>query len=162
MAAEGRGLTTLGRVVAIHIAAERSGPLRAVPAVRAVRGRGLEGDRYFDHARRLSRDPRKAVGLTLIEEEALLRLEEEHGIVLSGAESRRNLVTRGVRLEDLVDRQFRVGGAIARGIMPCEPCIHLERLTGKKVIRGLVGRGGLRAAIVATGSVEVGDPVQVD
>ena len=150
-----------GRVEALHLARSRGETLVGVERVRAVRGRGLEGDRYFDAARRLSRDPRLAVDVTLIEAETLEALAED-GIELTAAQSRRNVLTRGVRLEELVDRQFRVGGAILRGLLPCHPCRHLERLTGKPVLRPLVGRGGLRAAVVATGWLAVGDPVLVE
>lgn len=154
-------LVVAGRVEALNLAPSRGEPLVSVERVRAVRGRGLEGDRYFDAARRLSRDPRLAVDVTLIEAEALEALAED-GIQLAPGESRRNVLTRGVRLDELVDRQFRVGGAILRGLLPCHPCRHLERLTGKPVLRPLVGRGGLRAAVVATGWVAVGDPVLVE
>ncbi|HUH12345.1 MAG TPA: MOSC domain-containing protein, partial [Longimicrobiales bacterium] len=127
-----------------------------------VRGRGLEGDRYFDAARRMSRDPRRAVDVTLIAAEALDALAAEHGLSLTAAESRRNVLTRGLELDALVDRQFRVGGAILRGLLPCHPCRHLELLIGKPVLGALAGRGGLRAVVVATGWLAVGDAVQVE
>lgn len=157
----GGGLREVGRVTAIHVAAERGGPPVPLGVVRAVRGRGLEGDRYYDHTRKLSRDPRKAVGVTLIAQEALEALEWETGVPLTAAESRRNLATLGVDLGELVGRQFRVGGAVLRGLLPCEPCLRLERLTGRRLIRGLRGRGGLRAIIVGTGAIAVGDSVLV-
>ena len=90
-------------------------------------------------------NPARACAITLIEAEALEALEREHGVRLEPHESRRNIVTRGVALNELVGREFRVGEVVLRGLMLCEPCRHLEKLTGKQLIRGLVHRGGLRA-----------------
>lgn len=147
---------------AIHVAPERSAKPVPLERVRAVRGRGLEGDRYFDYARRISRTPRKACALTLIEAEALEAVESELGLRVDPGETRRNVLTRGVRLNDLVGRQFRLGDVIARGILRCEPCRHLESLTDKALIRPLVGRGGLRAEVLRSGWIAVGDAVQVE
>ena len=72
-------------------------------------------------------------------------------------ESRRNITTRGVALNHLVGRTFRVGGAVFKGLRLCEPCGHLEQLTGRQVRPGLVHRGGLRSEIIETGLVSVGD-----
>ncbi|HEX7051107.1 MAG TPA: MOSC domain-containing protein [Longimicrobiales bacterium] len=145
----------------LHIAPERWAPMVEVREVRAVAGRGIEGDRYFDHVRRLSRDPRRACAVTLIEEEALEALEREFAVALAPGECRRNVVTHGIRLNALVGREFRIGSAVARGLLLCEPCRHLEKLTGRELIRGLLHRGGLRAEILRGGRIEVGDPVAV-
>lgn len=136
-------------------------PLRAVSRITVRAGRGVEGDRYFDYARRLSRDPGKACAITLVEMEALEALEREHGIVMTPTESRRTVAVRGVDLNALVGREFRVGSARLRGQLPCEPCVHLERLSGKRVVRGLVHRGGLRAEVLEDGEIEIGDGLEV-
>lgn len=128
-----------------------------VREVRAVAGRGLEGDRNF-----LSDgdpQPGRDADLTLIASEALEALASEIGLVLTAAESRRNLLTRGVDLNLLVGQRFRVGEALCEGIELCEPCRHLEGMTYPGVLRGLVHRGGLRAAIVEGGEISVGDAV---
>ena len=96
---------------------------------------------------------------TFIEAEALEALTNDYHLELSGAESRRNFTTRGVALNHLVGRQFRVGEAVFRGIRLCEPCTHLEEVSGKSVRKGLIHRGGLRAQIVKSGLVRVGDDV---
>ncbi len=161
MADPDRASSAAGLVVALSIGAERLQPLVSVPRVTARAGRGVEGDRYFDHARRLSRDPHRACGITLIEMEALEALEREHGIAMTPAESRRTVAVRGIDLNALVGHEFRVGSARLRGLLLCEPCVHLERLSGKKVVRGLVHRGGLRAAIIEDGEIAVGDTLAV-
>ncbi len=84
----------------------------------------------------------------------------ERGIELPPIESRRNVVTRGIRLLDLIGRRFRIGEVVCEGVRPCPPCKHLEEITGKKVMRPLIHRGGVRARIVEGGWIRVGDPIQ--
>jgi MOSC domain-containing protein YiiM len=148
-----------GRVEAIHIAREAGQPSAAVTAVRAVRGQGLEGDRYFYKVGTYSDHPGGGREVTLIEAEALEALARETSIVLDSGASRRNIVTRCVPLNDLVGLRFRVGEVLLEGTRLCEPCLHLERLTRKGVMVGLLHRGGLRTVILEGGTVRVGDPI---
>jgi MOSC domain-containing protein YiiM len=145
-----------GTVVSIAIAPDTGAPTASVLEVTALVGRGLEGDR---NARRP--DPAKTPGedVTLIETEALEALERDYGLRLAPKDSRRNVATRGVALNHLVGREFRVGEVRLKGIKLCEPCATLERLTGLDVRAGLVHRGGLRAQVVSGGKIRVGDPV---
>jgi MOSC domain-containing protein YiiM len=131
-----------------------------VEEVRAVAGKGLEGDRYFRAAGTYSAVPEPGRQVTLVEIEAIEAVERDYGIELAPRETRRNVITRGVRLNELIDREFRVGEALLRGIELCEPCTHMAQLAGKNVVRGLVHRGGLRADIVADGLIRVGDPIE--
>lgn len=135
--------------------------MKSVDEVRALPGRGLEGDRYFLRAGTYS--PKEGVDreITLIETEALEALLRDYGVALEPAETRRNVATRGVPLNHLVGRVFRVGEATARGLRLCEPCSHMERLSGKRIRAGLVHRGGLRAQILTEGRIRVGDEVIV-
>ena len=84
-------------------------------------------------------------------------LKREYDVDLAPGESRRNLVTRGVALNHLVGRDFLIGEVKFHGIRLCEPCDHLQRLTGRQVIKGLRHRGGLRAQILTQGAIRVGD-----
>ncbi len=136
--------------------------MRAVDAARAVPGRGLDGDRYAATAGTFSGKPDPGRDVTLIEVEALEGLAREYGLELAPAETRRNLLTRGVALNHLVGREFRVGEVRLQGIRLCEPCAHLEALAGKKVRAGLVHRGGLRAQVRVEGVLRVGDPIVLD
>ena len=136
-----------GSVEKIHIAAVESELPQPVDAVE-VTAEGVVGDRYAN-----SRD------LTLIEAEALEGLLEDTGIELSHAEVRRQVLTRGIRLNDLVGERFVVGEVECIGQELCEPCNHLQGLTYPGVLRGLVHRGGLRADIVSGGRIAVGDEV---
>jgi len=146
-----------GVVVEINISPRNEQLPEPVERVRAVPAHGLEGDRYFASAPR--EESERDRDLTLIATEALEALTEETGIELTAAASRRNVLTRGVELNDLVGRAFRVGEVECEGIELCEPCSHLQGLTRPGVLRGLVHRGGLRAAIRRGGEIAVGDPV---
>lgn len=150
-----------GRVEGIFIAAAAAATLDSVPEVCAEQGRGLIGDRYWSGQGTFWK-PLTDREVTLIEMESLEALAMEAGIPLEAREARRNIATRGVRLNDLMGRRFRIGDATLLGIRPCEPCGHLERLTGKTLRPAMGGRGGLRAAIVASGAIRVGDSIQAE
>lgn len=148
-----------GSVLAIYITPEPEGPMAAVESVRAVAGRGLEGDRFFVRGPGLPRKQGPDREVTLIEVEAIEAMGKDKQPELNADESRRNIVTRGVPLNHLVAREFRVGEVVLRGIRLCEPCNHLEKLTRPGMISALLHRGGLRAQVVVGGTIRVGDEV---
>ena len=135
----------------------------AVAEAEACARRGLAGDRYFSGNGTFSDADPTGPGreLTLIEGEVLAALEREHGIRLSAAEARRNLVTEGIRLNELVGVRFRIGEVLVEGIRLCHPCTHLDRVTGMKLLKPLENRGGLRASILRDGRIAVGDGIVV-
>jgi len=139
-----------GSVAAVLIAPDAEAPLTAVDEAVAVAGRGLEGDRY-EAGRGTFSGPGRGYQLTLVEAEVLDEIE------LPWAEARRNVVTRGIGLNGLVGRRFKVGSAECVGRRLCEPCAHLEKLARPGLLRPLVHRGGLRADILADGRIRVGD-----
>jgi MOSC domain-containing protein YiiM len=142
-----------GRVEGIYVAAQHGELPELVKSVRALAGRGLEGNRYFfDEAA-------PGTALTLIAAEAVEAIEREHGISIEPKESRRNVVTRGIDVNELVGKRFRVGAVECRGVELCEPCATLESMTKPGVIKGLVHRGGLNADILSDGEISVGDSV---
>jgi len=130
-----------------------------VDAVRAVPGRGLEGDRYFERRGSWSDQDGPQREVTLVEAEALEALAA-NGIDVTLGDSRRNIVTRDVPLNHLVGSEFTVGDVRLRGVKLCEPCAHLERVSGKPIRAPLVHRGGLNAQILSEGVVRVGDAVR--
>lgn len=148
-----------GKVVSIYITATASGKPTAVDKARAVERRGLEGDRYFLQTGTYSDQPGPDREVTLIETEAIESLERDYGLKLDAGDARRNVITLGVPLNDLVGREFRIGEVTLRGIRLCEPCAHLAELTDDRALRGLVHRGGLRAQILNGGMIRVGDRV---
>lgn len=148
-----------GHVVSIHIADRAEAPMRSVDHVRAVPGKGLEGDRYFRASGTYSDRPGPAREITLIESEAIDAMARDNELTIHPGDARRNVVTRGAPLNHLVGREFQVGRVRLRGIRLCEPCAHLEGLTRRGVLAGLIHRGGLRAQIVTEGEIRVGDRI---
>jgi MOSC domain-containing protein YiiM len=149
-------------VVHIHISPKAEQPMVAVGEVRAEAGRGLVGDRYAEHLGTYSDTPGSGREVTLIASEEIELVEREHGVKLAPGESRRNITTRGVDLNTLVDREFRVGQVVLRGTRLCEPCEYLQGLTGQDgLTKALVHRGGLRCDIVRGGTINVGDDISV-
>ena len=151
-----------GTVEAIYITSSAGEPMQPLSEAEAIAGQGLAGDRYLEGTGYYSNRP-LADGsreITLIEAEELEGIERETGIRLDPSESRRNILTRSVRVNALIGKRFRMGEVLCEGIRICEPCTYLEKLTGKRVMRPLVHRGGLRARIVSGGTVRVGDEIR--
>ena len=145
-----------GRVEGIFISPRKGDLPTPVERVRAFAGSGLEGNRYFyDHAP-------SGRALTLIAAEAIEAFQAETGIPLTAAESRRNVLTRGIDVNALVGKRFRIGEVECVGVELCEPCAHLESLTHPGVVKGMVHRAGLNADILTDGEIAVGDPVVAD
>ena len=127
-----------------------------VDEVKAMAGVGLDGDPHV--AAGDIGEPGKGHQLTLITREEIEQLAEE-GVTLRPGESRRQLETRGVDLKSLIGKRFRVGEVECLGIRVCAPCQSLQNMTGKPVLLGLKGKGGLRADIVSTGMIRTGDAI---
>jgi MOSC domain-containing protein YiiM len=150
-----------GTVVSIGIARKASEAMESLDEVRAIAGRGLEGDRYFNKEGSFSQNE-NVTGreVTLIESEAIDAVERDYKFKLEYKDSRRNIVTFGVPLNHLVGQEFSVGEVRLRGVRLNEPCNHLAGLTDEKVKAGLVHRGGLRADVLNDGVIRVGDSIK--
>lgn len=146
----------MSSVEGIHLHAGRGDRMRPVREVRAEAGEGLAGDERY-HGLGIT-----GTHITLVAAEVVESVVSTTGIPLTGAETRRNILTRGVDLDTLVGRRFRVGEAVCFGVKPCRPCEHLELTTRPGVRVGLAesGGGGLRADVVEGGTIRVGDPIQ--
>ena len=150
-----------GRVLHIHTAAGAGLPVQARDRVEARAGGGLVGDRYDARAGHWSPIKRRGDWLSLIEQEEIDRLRVSWGLALDPGETRRNITTEGIRLDDLLGRQFRIGEAICYGVRHCEPCTYLEQLLGREIIYPLVHRAGIRVEILAGGLISTGDPIHL-
>ena len=148
-----------GYVLSLHIAPRGGAPMQCVDSVNAIAGLGLDGDRYCNRFGTYSRHPGNGRHVTLIEIEAIEVLRYDHQIALEPGSARRNIVTRGVALNHLVEKDFIVGAVKFRGTRLCEPCTHLDKLSSPGVMRGLIHRGGLRADILSGGTIRVGDKI---
>ena len=147
-----------GRVASLYITPRPSDAMVSVAQVKAFADRGLEGDRFFRDSWLEAKRPDKAV--TFIEEETLELAAAELGTEMFADKTRRNIVTRGVPLIDLLHREFTIGGVVMRGLRLFEPCNHLEKVSKLPgIFRALEHRSGLKAEILNDGVIRVGDSI---
>jgi MOSC domain-containing protein YiiM len=150
-----------GSVGGIFVAPESAAEMVALREVRAFADRGLEGDRFLRASWSAVNRSDKAV--SLIEDEVLRLAAQELGVESIAQKTRRNIVTRGVPLVELLHREFTVGGVRMRGIRLFEPCGHLVKVSKLPgIFKALDHRSGLKAAILTNGTIRVGDPITVD
>ncbi len=147
----------------ISVSEHKAAPMRAIDAVALVAGKGIVGDRKYG----LKRHPGQ--NLTLVEAEQIESFNRQYHASLSLLDTRRNVVTRGVRLNDLVGRQFWIGEVLLRGVELCEPCGTLARylagaggLSRPQFLRALAHRCGLRADVLSSGVIRPGASLRTD
>jgi MOSC domain-containing protein YiiM len=147
-----------GAVDAIYVTAKGGEPMMKVDEVRAVVDGGLEGDRYMARTGYWTNVDECQV--TLIEGEILDLIVADSGVKVGDGEHRRNIVTRGVKLETLEGRQFSVGDAVMIFDRPRPPCGYIQTITEKGMTKALGGmRGGICARVLKSGVIRPTDPV---
>ena len=137
-------------VEAIHLGPTKAGELAPVDAVRAFAGKGLAGDRHF-----YEQGARPGQALTLV------AAENVEDVGLEPGATRRQVTTRGVDLNALVGKRFRVGEVECYGVELCEPCTHLQSLTRPGIIKELAHRAGINADILTDGVIRIGDQISL-
>jgi MOSC domain-containing protein YiiM len=145
----------MGKVEHIFVAPRRGEPMVEIQSVEAMEDCGLAGDRYADRRNRKSPDYQ----VTLIEVENIDAFGKISGVWLAAHEPRRNVVTRGISLNELCGKRFWVGRVELEGLELCEPCALFAKRTHPDVLRFFLHKGGLRARILQRGIFSVGDSV---
>ena len=148
-----------GIVTKIFIAAQGGTAMQAVEAAQAIADCGLYGDRYANSRGYYSGTDECQV--TLIESEDLEEIRQSKGLQVENGEHRRNLVTRGIRLESLLGKRFQIGEAVLEYDRPRPPCRYIESLTEPGMTRALIGRGGVCARVVQSGKIRVNAPIVI-
>lgn len=153
----------MSNVLEILIAKSAGAKMEPQQEAHAIPGQGLIGDRYFVGGGAFSpNNHRPDYELTLIEHEKLVEFANVSGLAFTSLDARRNIVTSGVSLNDLVGREFHVGDVLIKGHRLCEPCNYLAKMTYPEVLQGLLHKGGLRAQILTEGTIRVGDPIRIE
>ncbi|QDT78996.1 MOSC domain protein [Gimesia maris] len=143
-------------ITAIFISPEPQADQEQVERIELVASQGIVGDRNFGKANCPGQN------LTLIESEEIENYNQTYQQNLPLAGTRRNMITRDVRLNDLVGKEFQIGEVKLKGIELCEPCATLggllenEGINKTEVIKAFLGKGGLRADVLTSGCIEVG------
>jgi MOSC domain-containing protein YiiM len=152
---------TGGVLTEIWMTGAAAAPMRRMSAGRLVAGAGLDGDRYALGGGTWAQYPELEKQLTLIDRDDVAALAADVGVDLSPGDTRRNLVTEGVDLPALVGRWFAVGDALLFGMKRCPPCAHLERLTGARLVKAMLHRGGINAAVFAGAEIAEGAVIRL-
>ena len=150
-----------GSVVEIWLAGAAAEPMHRVPSVEAVAGRGLAGDRYALGGGTWAQYPDLEKQVTLIDRADVAAVAAETSSGLTPGDTRRNVVTTGIDLTALVGQWFAVGDALLFGMKRCPPCTHLERLTGVRLVKAMVHRGGINAAVFVGGPIREGSLIRL-
>jgi MOSC domain-containing protein YiiM len=149
-----------GTVTHLHLCPRAYLPMQSQDQIVLIADRGIEGDRYMLETGFYSDKPEIGRQITLFEMETLEALKRDLDIDLAPAEHRRNVTTRGVPLNHLVGKRFKLGETLLEATRLSFPCKHLDEVTGKEVFNGIVHRSGLNCRIVTGGVVRVGDVIQ--
>jgi MOSC domain-containing protein YiiM len=146
----------------LHITPRAFLPMRSMPELNLVAGKGIEGDRYMIGREEgfYSSKPEEGRQITLFEIETLIALKRDAGIDLGPKEHRRNVTTEGVPLTHLVGKQFWLGDVLLEATRLSIPCRHIEEVTGKSIFDPLINRSGLNCKILTGGTIRVGDIVR--
>ena len=148
---------TIGKVVAIYIAKKRGEPTVLVEQAHVVPGMGIAGDRYFNHSSNRDIHSKPGREITLIEMEAIESMRDVDRLQITPDQTRRNIVTSGIALNNLVGHLFSVGNIQMRGVRLCEPCQYLANRTDPRLLVSMAHRGGLRAEIITDGIIHTND-----
>lgn len=151
----------LGTVSAIYTAPRMGIEMVPTDQVMAIAGKGLEGDRYAEGLGAYSRSKvPKVRHVSLIAREAIKAANDSLEVPYDEAETRRNIITDGVELDDLIGEEFVVGYVVMRGVEACDPCKRPEKLSGKEGFEAAFrDLGGIRAEVLTTGRLAVGDSI---
>ena len=147
----------MSKVIKIGICKNKGDKIINVNTVKAVQGKGLVNDRKFKE------DNNKKSQLTLIEVENINFYNGISGSNLAPLEFRRNIITQGIKLNELNGKDFFIGNIKVKAHDLCRPCKYLENLLKKNnIIKELILKSGLRCEILTSGEISVGDIIRVD
>lgn len=149
-----------GTVERIYVAPKGSTEMDRVEEIRALQGCGLEGDRYCEGTGFWTQYG-DVCEVTLIEGENLDEIRDQDGLAVHAGQHRRNIITRGVRLDELRGERFRIGEAVLRYDRPRPPCKHVQEMTEPGMTRALRRRGGICARVVEGGVIRASDTIEV-
>ena len=148
-------LCDMGKVVEIGITNTKGNKVRRVDAVDAFKGKGLLNDRNF------SENSEKDCQITLIEIENINQFNEISKTSIPAVDFRRNIITKNIRLNELVDREFFIGSVKLKAHDLCRPCKYLqEKLKQSNLVKEFLRKGGLRCEILTDGKINVGDVIK--
>tara|TARA_B100000686_G_C16520375_1_gene826900 strand:+ start:128 stop:574 length:447 start_codon:yes stop_codon:yes gene_type:complete len=145
------------KVIQIGICKKSSEKIHEVQAVEVISGKGIVNDRHFDD----HNDDKNQI--TLIEKENIDHYNNEANTNISYIDFRRNIVTAGIKLNDLIGKKIKIGSALVEGVDLCKPCKHLQEMIGQSdLVKKFLLKGGLRCKIISSGKIQKNDQINID
>lgn len=146
----------MGEVLRLGITKNNNQPIKEVNSIEVLANKGIIGDRHFHEFN----DPYNQ--LSLIESENIDDYNIRFGLNIPYIDFRRNVITKGIRLNDLIGKKLKVGSVELDAIDLCRPCRHLtEMLNQKNVLKEFLRKGGIRCQILSSSNIHVGDKIEL-
>ncbi len=146
----------MSKVFKIGITSNNNKKIEEVESIEVLANKGVVGDRHFDNYN----DP--YCQLSLIEAENIDEYNVKFGLNIPYLDFRRNIITKGIKLNDLVGKKLSIGNVEVEGIDLCRPCRHLtEMLDQENILKEFLRKGGLRCQILSSSKIKVGDSIKV-
>ncbi|WP_440670106.1 MOSC domain-containing protein [Candidatus Pelagibacter sp. HIMB1483] len=146
----------MSKVFKLGITDKNNSEIKEVASIEVLANKGVVGDRHFDDFN----DP--YCQLSLIESENIDYYNSKYGLNIPYINFRRNIVTKGIKLNELIGKKIKVGEVSIEGIDLCRPCRHLtEMLDQENILKEFLRRGGLRCQILTSAKIKVGDQIKI-
>lgn len=146
----------MAEVFKLGIAAKNNQPIKEVNSIEVLANKGIVGDRHFNDFN----DPYNQ--LSLIESENIDEYNIKFGLNIPYINFRRNIITKGILLNDLIGKKLQIGNVELEGVELCRPCRHLtEMLNQKNILKEFMRKGGLRCQILSSSKISIGDKINL-
>ena len=146
----------MSNVIKLGIVEKNSKKIEEVDSIKVIADKGVVGDRHFQDYN----DP--YCQLSLIESENIDYYNMKYGLNISYVDFRRNIITKDIKLNDLIGKKFMIGKVKVEGIDLCRPCIHLTNMLNQKnILKEFLRKGGLRCRILTSSKIKIGDEIKI-
>ena len=146
----------MGEVIKLGITTNNNQPIKEVKFIEVLANKGIVGDRHFHEFNNPFNQ------LSLIESENIDDYNNRFGLNIPHIDFRRNIITKGIKLNDLVGKKLKIGNVELEGVELCRPCRHLtEMLDQKNILKEFMRKGGLRCQILSSSKITVGDKIEI-
>ena len=146
----------MSKVIKIGTTSNNNKKIKEVELIEVIENKGIVGDRHFKDFN----DP--YCQLSLIESENIDYYNSKYGLNIDYIDFRRNIITKGIRLNGLIGKKFSIGETLVEGVDLCRPCRHLsEMLNQNNILKEFMRRGGLRCQILSSSKIKIGDKINI-
>ena len=146
----------MGKVYKLGIATDNNKKIQETESIEVITDKGVVGDRHFKDYN----DP--YCQLSLIESENIDQYNTKYGLNISYVDFRRNVITKEIKLNNLIGKKFFIGKVQVEGIDLCRPCRHLtEILKQENILKEFLRKGGLRCKILTSSKINIGDKIKI-